>query len=99
MPEPPELSSAERKRLRGRAMGLKPAVQVGKAGPTPTVLAAVETALSRDGLIKLRIEAPDRETRRDWLQKIAAATSATVCGEVGHTASLYRPKPGFQREP
>jgi RNA-binding protein len=93
MNNPPALSSAERKKLRGEAMRLKPAVMVGKAGVTPTVLAAVETALARDGLIKLRIEAPDKTARRDWLMEIATSTHSTICGEVGHTASLFRPKP------
>ena len=90
LPPAPELSSSERKRLRGEAMRLKPAVMVGRAGPSPTVLAAVNAALSRDGLIKLRIEAPDKPTRQQWLQEIASSTRSTICGEVGHTASLYR---------
>ena len=92
MKKPLELSSAERKQLRGQAMRLKPAVMVGKAGATATVLSAVDSALSRDGLVKIRIEAPDKATRKDWLNQIAEATRSTVCGEVGHTASLYRPK-------
>jgi RNA-binding protein len=92
-PPPPALSSSERKQLRGEAMRLKPAVMVGRAGVTPTVVEAVHNALSRDGLIKIRIEAPDKATRKTWLAEIASATRSTICGEVGHTASLYRPKP------
>ena len=92
-PSAPELSSAERKRYRGEAMRLKPAVLVGKSGASKTVVEAVNTALDRDGLIKIRIEAPDRSTRKEWLNAIAGATGSAVCGEVGHTASLYRPKP------
>ena len=87
---PPELSSAERKRLRGQAMQLKPAVLIGRAGVTETVLKAVDLALGKDQLVKLRIEAPDRATRKLWLEKIAVSTSSTVCGEVGHTASIFR---------
>ena len=94
MADAPNLSSGERKRLRGQAMGLKPAVMVGKAGPSPTVIEAVDAALARDGLVKLRIEAPDRPTRKEWLQQIAAQTASAICGEVGHTASLYRPVKG-----
>ncbi len=74
-------------------MRLKPAVMIGRSGVTPSVLDAISTALSRDGLIKLRIEAPDRQSRKSWLTEIAEATRSTVCGEVGHTASIYRPKP------
>ena len=89
----PVLSSAERKAYRGQAMLLKPAVMVGRQGPTKTVLEAVDAALSRDGLIKLRIEAPDKATRKEWLEQIATASASAICGEVGHTASLFRPKP------
>ena len=71
-------------------MRLKPAVIIGRAGPTRTVIDAVGLALSREGLIKLRIEAPDKATRRQWLAGISEATGAAICGEVGHTASLYR---------
>ena len=92
MTTPPTLSSAERKHFRGQAMRLKPAVIVGKAGVTPTVLSAIEKALARDGLIKLRLEAPDKPTRKDWLQQVATATHSAVCGEVGHTASIFRKK-------
>jgi len=93
LPPAPVLTSAERKALRGQAMRLKPAVMVGRQGPTPTVLAAVNDALNRDGLIKLRLEAPDKTIRREWLAGIAEATRSTICGEVGHTASIFRPKP------
>jgi RNA-binding protein len=93
LPPAPELSSAERKLYRGRAMNLKPAVMIGRSGITPSVVDAVHNALQRDGLIKIRIEAPDKETRRHWLLAVSTATHAAVCGEVGHTASLYRPKP------
>jgi RNA-binding protein len=87
------LSAAERKLYRGRAMQLKPAVIVGKAGASATVIKAIDAALLRDGLIKIRLEAPDKATRKEWLDAIANATNSIVCGEVGHTASLFRPAP------
>jgi RNA-binding protein len=93
LPEAPDLTSSERKRLRGDAQRLKPAVLIGKGGASKTVIAAVETALDRNSLIKVRIEAPDRTTRKEWLAEISTATRSTICGEVGHTASIYRPKP------
>ncbi len=88
---PPELTAAQRKRLRGEAMRLKPAVFIGKSGVTPTVVAAVDAALAKDQLVKLRIEAPDRKLRKAWLQEVVADTASTICGEVGHTASIFRP--------
>lgn len=74
-------------------MRLKPAVLVGRAGVSETVVAAMDTALTKDGLVKVRIEAPDKPTRKEWLHRLAESTGAAICGEVGHTASLFRPKP------
>jgi len=71
-------------------MRLKPAVIVGKSGITLTVLEALDAALTRDGVIKVRIEAPDKPTRIGWLEEIAKATNSAICGTVGHTASLFR---------
>ncbi|MEX0331542.1 MAG: YhbY family RNA-binding protein [Puniceicoccaceae bacterium] len=93
LPPAPELTSAERKKLRGQAMNLKPAVLIGKAGVSKTVVDALNTALARDGLIKVRLEVKDKVTRKAWLAEAAELTRSTICGEVGHTASLYRPKP------
>jgi RNA-binding protein len=92
-PPAPELSSSEKKKFRGMAMRLKPAVMIGRSGVTPNVIDAVNTALSMDELIKLRIEAPDKKARKEWLKEVAETTHSTICGEVGHTASIYRPKP------
>jgi RNA-binding protein len=93
LPPVPELTSSERKKLRGQAMNLKPAVLIGKSGVSKTVVDALNTALAKDGLIKIRIEARDRTTRKEWLAEASAITHSVVCGEVGHTASLFRPKP------
>ena len=94
----PTLNASERKALRGKAMNLKPSLLVGRAGISEPLLKAAETALNKDGLIKVRLEAPDRATRKEWMAALASATGSTVCGEVGHTASLFRPKRDPQPE-
>jgi RNA-binding protein YhbY len=50
------LSSAEKKELRGIAQRLKPHVHIGKQGLSETVNAEIETALLKNGLIKIRFE-------------------------------------------
>ena len=52
----PPLTSAEKKKLRGIAQRLRPQVHIGKHGLTEAVLAEVDTALTKNGLIKLRID-------------------------------------------
>ena len=51
------LSQAEKKELRGIAQRLKPHVHLGKHGLTDSVLAEIETALTKNGLIKVRFDA------------------------------------------
>lgn len=87
-----ELTSAERKALRGQAMNLKPAVFIGKDGVTENVLGELDTALKRDQVIKVRSSAA-RGDFKAQLTEVCEKLGCALCGTVGHTASLYRPKP------
>ena len=88
------LSSAERKRVRGIAQRLEPAVHVGKSGLTDTCLEQIDSALSRDATIKIRFVQHDRKSRAALCTAIELKTGAELCGTVGNTASFFRPKPG-----
>ena len=87
---PIELSSAERKRLRRLAHDLRPVVQVGDAGLSPNVLAALDAALEDHELIKLKIN-HEREERRELAAEAARETGSALAGTVGRIAILYRP--------
>lgn len=86
---PAELSSSERKRLRGEAMGLTVAVAVGKDGLTDSVIGAVQIAFRKSPLIKIRLANPDKKIRESQLLAIEEKTGCWICGHVGRTASLY----------
>ena len=86
------LTPSERKKFRGQAMNMNIAVIIGKAGVTDAVIKTLNLALKKDGLIKIRLIAPDKPTRKTWLEEIVNRTESAICGEVGHTASIYRPK-------
>jgi RNA-binding protein len=87
----PELTSRDRKSLRGRAHPLEPVVLVGQAGVTDAVLRAVDEALTAHELIKVRLHEP--EDKRGSARDLAAGADAALCGLVGHTVILYRPHP------
>ena len=87
----PELASFQRKALRGLANPLRPIVRVGEAGISDTVLRALDEALVRHELVKVRLHAPD--DKRAKARVIADASRAALCGVVGHTVILYRPNP------
>ena len=86
-----ELTSKQRRYLRGLAHHLRPIVQIGQAGITDPVLAAIDEALHDHELIKVKLG--DAESKKDDAQSIATACAASVCGLIGHIAILYRRHP------
>src|SRR6188474_1502762 len=85
-----ELTGRDRRHLRRLAHALDPAVQIGAAGPTPGVIAALDAALRDHELVKVRI-ARERHERAEIASAIAEQTRSRVAGLVGHVAVLYRP--------
>lgn len=94
--QPVELAGIDRRHLRRLAHGLDPVVQVGAAGVTPRVLAAVDRALCDHELVKLQI-AHERVLRRAIADRLARDTRSAIAGMVGRTAVLYRPAPDPKR--
>lgn len=89
--EAPVLDGRQRRHLRGLAHSLRPLVQVGGAGVGAPVLAALDAALRRHELVKVRLHEP--EDKRALAEALARGTGAALCGLVGHTVILYRPNP------
>jgi len=85
------LSSRQRKHLRSLAQRLEPAVWVGDGGLNAGVRGALEEALGRHELVKVRMRAPS--DKRALAAELAVAGRAELCGLIGHTAILYRANP------
>jgi RNA-binding protein len=77
--------------LRGLAHDLDPIVQVGKAGVTDPVVAAVGRALLDHELIKVRLLEP--EDKRGMAAELAERSTSALCGLIGHTVILYKKHP------
>jgi len=88
----PELTSAERKKLRGRAQRLKPLVQLGKAGMTDAFLKSVDAALTDHELVKGKFDEFKTE-KKELAPQIAEKVDAALVGMVGNVFVLWRPKP------
>ena len=89
-PPPPPLARDELKRLRKSAHHLEPVVRVGVRGVTDAVIASVDEALERHELIKVRLAEP--EDKRAMADELATRSGAALCGLIGHTAILFRPR-------
>lgn len=66
---------------------------VGQAGLTDAVLAEADNALNHHELIKMRLNASDREARIEMITRIVAALNSDLVQTIGHIALFYRPHP------
>ena len=83
------LSSAEKKELRGIAQRLKPHVHIGKQGLSRTVFIELETALTKNGLIKIRFDS-DRSIIQKYSSEIQRRLSCECIGRVGKISVFFR---------
>lgn len=84
------ISAARKRRLRARAHALKPVIIVGASGVTSGLIAALEQALDDHALIKIRVNADGRATRRAMIDELCIACRAHLVQAIGHVAVLFR---------
>lgn len=87
---PFELTSAQRKQLRGLAHDLHPLVHVGKEGLSEAALTQIDRELGQHELIKVRFLAGKNE-KRSHAHEIEDRLHCGLAGLVGHIAVFYRP--------
>jgi RNA-binding protein len=87
------LTGKQRRTLRALGHHLKALVQVGHAGITEAVVAAVEQALHDHELVKVRILHTAPEARAEAAEALAGLTSSEVAQVLGRTLLLYRARP------
>ena len=96
MEKPKELSSAEKKELRGIAQRLKPHLKIGKNGLSKPVLEEIEMALNKNGLIKIRLET-DRKNIGSLCSEISEKTTSEYVGGVGKVGIFFRDMPADEK--
>ena len=96
MEKPKELSSAEKKELRGIAQRLKPHLHIGKNGLSKPVLGEIEMALNKNGLIKIRLET-DRKNLGSLCSEISEKTNSEYVGGVGKVGIFFRDMPAHEK--
>jgi RNA-binding protein len=87
---PKDLNGAQRRALRALGHHLKPVVQIGLRGVTPSLVAATTDALMHHEIIKISMGSEAPVDRKLAPAELADATGAHVAGVVGRTAILYR---------
>ena len=85
-----ELNEKQKKYLRGVAHKLEPKARSGNPGLTQNLIKEIEAQLLAHELIKVKVAAEDREARDRFIERMCAATKATLVQRVGNIAVLYK---------
>jgi RNA-binding protein len=93
------LSDKQLRFLRGLAHALKPVIQVGQSGLSAGVCAETMRALADHELIKVRVQAADREARNALILELARQTGSSLVSRIGHTAVLFKAREPLSRLP
>ena len=87
------VTERQRRHLKGLAHHLKPVVIVGQAGISQGVLDETGTSLDSHELIKVKVNAGDREERERMIGELAKHAQAQVIHSIGHVVVLFRANP------
>lgn len=79
-----------RKQLRAIGHRLNPVVIVSK-GLTSGVMAEIDRALTDHELIKIRVNAADRDEKQEQVAALCSKLKAELIQMAGHIALIYRP--------
>ena len=85
-----KLTEKQKRHLRQIAHSLKPVVIVGDAGVTEGLVRELDLSLEHHELLKVRVNAEDRDSRQALIEALCEKTRSTLVQRVGHVAVLYR---------
>ncbi len=87
------LKDHQKRHLKSLAHPLKPVVIIGASGFTDAVLNEIDIALNHHELIKIRVNAGDREARGELIAQICERAQAELIQRIGHVATVFRRNP------
>ena len=85
------LTEPQKRFLKQRAHNLKPVVIVGGAGLSEGVLNELDLTLEHHELIKVRVNAGDRDERDAMIVEMCQKSRCELVQRIGHIAIIYRP--------
>lgn len=87
------ITEKQKRWLKKQVHHLKPVVTMGQAGLTEAVLKEIEIALDHHELVKIKVNAGDREERGAAVEVIATRTGSDLINRIGNTAAYFRANP------
>lgn len=94
----PELSSKQKKYLKGLAHPLSAVIQIGKEGITDGVIEATNHELKLRELVKVKIGKNSTTQKGSGGQELATATGSHLVQVIGKTLVLYKENPKRKKE-
>ncbi len=85
-----DLTGKQKRHLRGLGHDLHPLVTIGEKGLSESVLAELDQTLEHHELIKVKINAGDRDEKKALIAEMVEKSGATLVQTIGHIALLYR---------
>lgn len=86
------LTNAQTRTFKAQAQRLKATLEVGKEGLSPKFLAALDDALKRLELVKVKF-GQFKEQKKELAPQLAEKSGSHLVTRVGNVVVLYRPKP------
>lgn len=87
-----ELSTNQKKYLRGIAHHINPMIIIGSNGVTDSLMAELESTLEHHELLKIKMAIGDREDRQKIVHYILEETGALLVQSIGKTCVIFRQK-------
>lgn len=92
------ISSEQRRLLKAKAHSLEPVVIIGNKGLTKNVSLETDRSLLAHELIKVRVNADDRESRQKMAEELCNDCNAELIQIIGHIAIIYRKSEGKKQK-
>ncbi len=84
------LNNKQIKQLKGLAHNRKVVVSVGSKGLTESVLSELVSSIAHHELIKIKLPAAEKESRRQLLEQAAEHCGAQIVQMIGRVGVLYK---------
>ncbi|NJN47103.1 MAG: ribosome assembly RNA-binding protein YhbY [Candidatus Competibacteraceae bacterium] len=84
------LRNQQKRYLKTLAHSKKAVVMIGNKGLTEAVLNEADRALADHELIKIKINAADRQALASMIEQLCESLDTELVQRIGHTATLFR---------
>lgn len=84
------LTKEQKRSLAAKAHSLNPVVITGSKGITENLVQEMHSALEAHELIKVRVNAADRDDRQAMVEELSTLTQSEHIKTIGHVAIFYR---------